>query len=99
KPKLLPDRLELVEELFFAVEAAGRVVAGVCGQLDRVSRDLEQTSAERARQDARLLLLRFRVGGRACEHRRGLVAELIQGELEQERRIDSARIGDQDGSE
>jgi len=36
--------------------------------------------AELAGEDARLLLLRFRVGRGACEHRHGTVAELVPGE-------------------
>src|SRR6267378_3944339 len=82
-------RLELVEELLFAVEAAVRVVARVGVELNLVGRKLDQSSAERASEDARLLLLRLGVRGRAGESADGAVAELIQRDPEQKRRVDS----------
>src|SRR5712692_415790 len=83
-------RLERFEELLLAVEAAIRMVACVCLHLNLIRVDLDEPRAQLQREDARLLLLRLGVGGRARQHGDGPLAELIERELQQQRGIDAA---------
>src|SRR5712692_5215855 len=81
------DRLQGFEQLFLAVEAAIRVVALVRLELDLVGGDVDQPRSQVSGQDARLLLLRLGVRGRARQHRDRAVAELVQRQLQQQRGI------------
>src|SRR5262249_61829508 len=93
EPKPLPDRLQSLEQLFFAVEAAVRQVAAVGLELDLVGLDLDKPCAHRARQGARSLLLVVGVRGRRGQWGdRPPDAERIPPPLEEPRRIDASPL-------
>src|SRR5436305_860150 len=63
------------------------------------TRTWSQPSAQRMRGLPRLLLLRLGICGRAGQHRDRAAAELVQRELEEEGRVDAARVRHQHRAE
>ncbi len=90
EPHFALHRRECVEQLLFAVKAAIRMVSGVSIELDLFGGDLDQARSEECSDGARLSLLRLGVGGRAREHRNRALAELVHGELQEQRRVDAS---------
>jgi len=99
QPEALADRFQGVEELLLAVEAAVGVVADVGLQLDLRGVHLDQLGAQPPGELTRLGLLGLRVGGRRGEHRDDAPEQLLERQLEQQRRVDAARVGDQGRAE
>ena len=89
------NRLQGVEQLLFAVEAAVWIVPRVGLELHFVGRHLDQPRAHRGGELTCRGLLGLRVRGRAGEDRNGAVAQLIHGEPQQKRGVDAARVRDQ----
>ena len=97
--QLLLHRFQRVEQLFFAVKAAVWIVARVCIELDLARVDLDQMRAHRTRERAGFVLLGLGVRRRAGQHSRSSIAQLVHGELQQKRGVDSARVRDQNRTE
>src|SRR5712691_10699371 len=83
-------RLQRFEQLLLAVEAAIRIVARVRLELYLIGGNLDQPRSELPGQDARLLLLRLGIRRRARQNSDGALAELVQRQLQQERRVAAA---------
>src|ERR1700674_705842 len=92
-------RLERVEKLFLTVEAAIRMVAFVGVELDLVGGDLDQAHSQLTCDRSRLVLLGLGVGWRARERCDRAFAKLVESELQQQRRVDAARIRDEHRAE
>ncbi len=97
--ELPAHRLQGVEELLFAVEAAVGVVARVRVELDLTCRHLDQARVHRTRQGPSFGLLRLRVGRRAGQDRDCALPELVHRKPQQQRRVDTAGVGDEDRAE
>src|SRR5438552_18749222 len=83
--EILLHRCEGVEQLFLAVEATVRVVAGIGIELDLAGRNLDQPCTQGAGQVTSFLLLGFWVRRLASKRRNRALAQIDASTRQQQR--------------